>query len=65
LSSIIPIGRAAAIEISQLLLTPGLIIGRIPLGGRNNLIIGAGYQFAVTDNPVTRDNWVITARMTF
>jgi hypothetical protein len=48
-----------------LLLTPGLIIGRIPLGGRNNLIVGAGYQFAVTDNPVTRNNWVITARMTF
>jgi hypothetical protein len=52
-------------DLSQLLLTPGLIIGRIPFGGRNNLVFGAGYQFAVTDNPVTRDNWVVTARMTF
>jgi hypothetical protein len=51
-------------DLSQLLLTPGLIM-RIPLAGRNNLIVGAGYQFAVTDNPVTRDNWVVTARMTF
>ena len=46
-------------------LMPGLIIGRIPLGGRNNLIVGAGYQFAVTDNPVTKNNWAITTRITF
>jgi hypothetical protein len=26
---------------------------------------GAGYQFAVTDNPVTKNNWVITSRVTF
>jgi hypothetical protein len=52
-------------DLSQALLMPGLIIGRIPLGGRNNLIVGAGYQFAVTDNPVTKNNWVITTRATF
>jgi hypothetical protein len=52
-------------DLSQLLLTPGLVIGRIPLGGRNNLVVGAGYQFALTDNPVTRNNWAVTARMTF
>ena len=52
-------------DLSQVLLMPGMIIGRIPLGGRNNLIVGAGYQFAVTDNPVTKNNWVITTRVTF
>jgi hypothetical protein len=30
-----------------------------------NLIFGAGYQFAVTSNPVTANNWVATARITF
>lgn len=52
-------------DLSQVMLTAGLILGRIPLGGRNNLIFGAGYQFAVTSNPVTNNNWVMTARLTF
>lgn len=52
-------------DLSQVLLTPGIIFGRFPLGGRYNLIVGAGYQFALTDHPVTSNNWVITSRMTF
>ncbi len=55
-------------HLSQVLLTPGIIIGRIPLGlpgGRENLIVGVGYQFAVTDHPVVNNNWVVTARVTF
>jgi hypothetical protein len=52
-------------DLSQVLLTPGLVVGGIPLGGRTNLLFGVGYQFAVTDNPVTRNNWVVAARMTF
>jgi hypothetical protein len=52
-------------DLSQVLLMPGVIIGRLPISGRYNLILGAGYQFAVTSHPVTNKNWVITARMTF
>jgi hypothetical protein len=29
------------------------------------VIVGAGYQVAVTQHPVTKNNVVITARMTF
>jgi hypothetical protein len=50
---------------NQVLLTPGLILGRFKLAERENLIVGAGYQFAVTNNPVVANNWVITARLTF
>ncbi len=52
--------------LNQVLLTPGIIFGRFPLGPpRQNLIVGAGYQFAVTPNPVTQNNIVVTARITF
>ena len=30
-----------------------------------NLIIGAGYQIAVTPNPVVKNNFVATVRITF
>jgi hypothetical protein len=57
-------------DLSQLLLTPGLILGRFKIGMDTptrpvNLIVGAGYQFAVTDNPVTKNNVVATVRVTF
>jgi hypothetical protein len=51
--------------LTQILLTPGLILGRFELAERENLIIGAGYQFAVTNNPVIANNRVVTARLTF
>ena len=56
--------------LSQVLLTPGIIFGRFKIGMDTptrpiNLIFGAGYQFAVTSNPVTANNWVATARITF
>ena len=51
--------------VNQVLLTPGLILGRFKLAERENLIVGAGYQFAVTNNPVVANNWVVTARLTF
>ena len=49
-----------------LLLTPGLILGRFPIGYDTptrpiNLIIG----LAVTANPVTQNNFVGTLRITF
>jgi hypothetical protein len=57
-------------HLSQVLLTPGIIFGRFKIGQDSptrpiNLIFGAGYQFAVTSNPVTSNNWVATARVTF
>ena len=58
-----PFGTHA--NLSQLLLTPGIIFGRFNLGGRVNAIFGVGYQFAVTDAPVTRNNWAVTTRITF
>lgn len=52
--------------LSQVLLTPGIIFGRFPLGPpRQNLIFGVGYQFAVTPNPVVANNLVATLRVTF
>jgi len=52
------------------MLTPGLILGRFKLANDTptrpvNLIIGAGYQVAVTPNPVTQNNFVGTIRVTF
>jgi hypothetical protein len=52
--------------LSQVLLTPGIIFGRFPLGPpRQFLNIGVGYQFAVTPNPVVYNNLVATIRITF
>jgi hypothetical protein len=51
--------------LNQVMLTPGMIIGRIPIANRYNVIVGAGYQVAVTQHPITTNNVVITARMTF
>ena len=56
--------------LSQVLLTPGIIFGRFKIGQDTptrpiNLILGAGYQFAVTGNPVIQNNFVATARVTF
>ena len=52
------------------MLTPGLILGRFKLANDTptrpvNLIIGAGYQVAVTPNPVTQNNFVGTIRVAF
>lgn len=56
----------------QVFLTPGLILGRFKLCDDSNLIVGAGYQFAVspkTTSPVltpTYDsNWIVTTRLSF
>jgi hypothetical protein len=57
-------------HLSQVLLTPGISFGRFKIGIDTptrpiNLIFGAGYQFSVTSNPVTANNWVATTRITF
>ncbi len=56
--------------LSQVLLTPGIIFGRFKIGQDSptravNLIFGVGYQVAVAQNPVTQNNLVATARLTF
>ena len=58
------------VGLSQVLLTPGVILGRFRIGMDSptrpiNLIVGAGYQVAVTPNPVTQNNFVGTLRITF
>lgn len=58
---------------NQVILTPGIILGRLHLTGRANLSIGAGYQFAVAPaltkapvlTPLYNYGWVFSGRVTF
>ena len=50
---------------STLYLTPGLLIGRIPIHDRVGLTFGAGYQVAVTEHRGYNHNVVLTARIPF
>jgi hypothetical protein len=57
-------------SLNQVLLTPGIIFGRFKIGQDTptrpiNLIFGAGYQIALTANPVVKNNFVATVRITF
>jgi hypothetical protein len=51
--------------LNQVFLTPGLILGRIPIAGRLGLSIGVGYQVAVTDRPLYRNNLLFSVRLPF
>jgi hypothetical protein len=51
--------------LNQLFITPGLIIGRLPIAGRVALTFGAGCQVAVTDTPLFHRNIILTVRMPF
>ncbi len=51
--------------LNQLFVTPGLVIGRIPIAGRVGLTFGAGCQVAVTDHPLYHRNIILTARLPF
>ena len=51
--------------LDQLFITPGVIIGRIPIAGRLGLTVGAGCQVAVTNKPLYHNNTIITARLPF
>ena len=58
---------------NQLFITPGVILGRFQLYDRVRLIIGGGYQYAVTPKltkepvltPLYDHAWIITARAAF
>ena len=51
--------------LNQLFLTPGLVVGRIPIVGRLGLTVGAGCQFALTDKPLYSRNFILTIRLPF
>jgi hypothetical protein len=46
-------------------LTPGLLIGRIPIYKRVGITFGAGYQVAVTTNPQYNHAVIATGRIPF
>ena len=58
---------------NQVFVTPGLILGRFPVYGRVRLVVGGGYQFAVSPKltrtpvltPVYDHAWILTARAAF
>jgi hypothetical protein len=51
--------------LNQLFLTPGLLLGRIPISGRLGLTFGGGCQFAVTDHALMQHNFILSARLPF
>ena len=57
--------RACDTGQSQLFLTPGLLIGRIPIHERVGVTFGAGYQVAVTDHPTYHNAVILSARIPF
>jgi hypothetical protein len=50
---------------NQAFLTPGLVVGKIPLWNRLGLTVGAAYQIAVTSTPLYRHNFILSARFPF
>lgn len=50
---------------NQLLLTPGVVLGRFPIWERAALTVGAGYQIAVTSDPLVRNNLILSGRVPF
>ncbi len=51
--------------LDQAFITPGLVIGKISIADRLGLTIGAGYQIAVTDHPLYRQNFILSLRVPF
>ncbi len=49
----------------ELFITPGVVIGRIPISHRLKLVVGAGYQIAVTDHPLYHNNFILSVRLPF
>jgi hypothetical protein len=50
---------------NQLFITPGLLIGRIPIHDRVGMTFGAGYQVAVTHHPAYNNAVIATGRIPF
>ena len=49
----------------EVFITPGLVIGRIPIARRLKLTVGAGYQIALTDHPLYHNNFILSVRLPF
>jgi hypothetical protein len=49
----------------QIFVSPGLIFGRFPIWRRLRMVVGAGYQIAVTSHPLYRNNVDLTVRFPF
>ncbi len=50
---------------NQLFLTPGIVVGRIPIHDRVGLTFGAGYQIAVTHHPAYNHGVIFSGRVPF
>ena len=50
---------------TQVFLTPGIVVGRIPIHERVGLTVGFGYQVAVTDHPTYNHSAILTGRIPF
>ena len=50
---------------NQLLLTPGVVLGRFSIWERAALTVGVGYQVAVTSDPLVRNNLILSGRVPF
>ena len=54
-------------------MTTGVILGRFPISGLSKIIVGGGYQFALSGDiasakaptPVYEHNWQLSARLAF
>jgi hypothetical protein len=51
--------------LNQLLVTPGLVVGRLPIYGRVGATIGLGCQMAVTDHALLEHNFILSMRIPF
>ena len=52
-------------SVNQLFITPSLVLGRFPIWKRVGLTLGTGYQVAVTQQPLMRNNFILSARIPF
>ncbi|HXC34353.1 MAG TPA: hypothetical protein VNV43_00660 [Candidatus Acidoferrales bacterium] len=51
--------------LNQLMITSGIVIGRIPIAGRVGLTLGVGCQFPLTDEAVIHRNVILSGRIPF
>ncbi|HEV2319996.1 MAG TPA: hypothetical protein VGV18_09610 [Verrucomicrobiae bacterium] len=51
--------------LNQLLITPGVVIGRISIAGRVGVTLGLGCQFPVTDEATIHRNVILSGRIPF
>lgn len=50
---------------TQVFLTPGILVGRLPLWGRLGFTLGTGVQIAASHFHPSNHNWIVSARLPF